>query len=93
MPDGAFQKESTKLGMPAPTPIEPARQIAVVAYSPLVITALDAHPGPHGVVALYSFYPKLGVVFIAQHYLDVQAADAAQSAFFAKCAFSWSGEP
>jgi hypothetical protein len=72
---------------------DPAREVPVIAYSPIVITAMDAHPGKNGAVMLYSFYPKLGVLFVAQHYLDIEAAYAAQSAFFAKCQFSWSGNP
>lgn len=72
---------------------EPARDVPVIAYSPIVITAMDAHPGKNGAVALYSLYPKLGVMFVAQHYLDINAADAVQSAFVAKCEFAWSGPP
>lgn len=74
-------------------PKETAREVPVIAYSPLVITAMDAHPGKNGAVLLYSFYPQLGVMFVAQHYLDINAADAVQSAFVAKCEFRWSGTP
>jgi hypothetical protein len=72
---------------------DPARDLAVIAYSPLVITAMDAHPGPNGSVDLYSFYPKLGIVYMARHYLDIMGAEATQSAFSAKCEFTWSGKP
>jgi hypothetical protein len=72
---------------------EPARQLPVIGFSPIVITALDSHPGKNGLVALYSFYPALGVMFVAQHYLDINAADAVQSSFVAKCEYSWSGTP
>ncbi len=72
---------------------DPAREVRVIAHSPEFITAIDAHAGRNEGAVLYSFYPKLGVVFVAQHYLDINGSDAAQSAFFAKCEFSWSGTP
>jgi hypothetical protein len=77
----------------ADPPPGPAREALVMAYSPVVITAVDAHPGPNGATWLYSFYPKLGVVFAAQHYMNIDGSYAAQSALFAKCKFLWSGTP
>jgi hypothetical protein len=72
---------------------DPAREIPLISYSREVITAIDAHPGLNGAVAVYSFYPRLGVVFESMDYLDISGTDAVQSAFFAKCEFSWSGNP
>jgi hypothetical protein len=40
---------------------------------------------------MYSFYPHLGALFMAQHYLDVQGENARQVTF-AKCEFKWSTE-
>ena len=72
---------------------DPAREIRVIDVSSDVITALDAHPGRNGIVALYSLYPKLGVLFLSQHYTYADGRNASQQAFFAKCEFSWSGKP
>jgi hypothetical protein len=74
-------------------PTEPAREIPVLAFSPQVITAMEHHTGFNGAADLYSFYPKLGVVFFSRHYLDPGGADATQSSFFGKCQFTWSGLP
>lgn len=72
---------------------EAAREIQVLNASPLVITALDSHPGFNGTVSLYSFYPKLGALFVSQHYLDISGGSAQQAAFFAKCDFVWTRKP
>jgi hypothetical protein len=72
---------------------DPAREIQVLNASPLVITALDSHPGLNGAVFLYSFYPKLGALFVSQHYLDINGGSALQAAFFAKCDFAWTRKP
>jgi hypothetical protein len=56
----------------------PPREVPVLSYSPLVITAMDAHPGRNGAVPLYSFHPQLGVMFVAQHYLVPNATAATQ---------------
>ena len=67
---------------------EPAREIPLVTKSPVVITAMDAHPGKNGVVVvLYSFYPQLGIVFVAQHYVNPTGKEASQSMLSAKCEF------
>jgi hypothetical protein len=68
---------------------ESPREIPVAYYSSEVIVAIDSHPGRNGSVSVYSFYPKLGVLFESMEYLDIQGTDASQSAFFAKCEFSW----
>lgn len=88
-----FVVDSNRQKLTLVWPPDAARELPVVRYSPLVITALDAHPGRDGVAMLYSFYPKLGIVFVAQHYLDTVGPYASQGAFFAKCEYSWSGEP
>ncbi len=72
---------------------DPAREIQVLNASPLVITALDSHPGLNGAVFLYSFYPKLGALFVSQHYLDINGGSAQQASLFAKCDFAWAGKP
>jgi hypothetical protein len=65
----------------------PAREIPLIAKSPVLITALDAHPGKNGVVVLYSFYPQLGIVFVAQHYVIATGEEASRSMLSAKCEF------
>lgn len=67
---------------------EPAREIPLITRSPIVITALDTRPGENGVVVvLYSFYPQLGIVFVAQHYVSPTGKQASQSMLSAKCEF------
>ena len=67
---------------------EPPRELPLLSRSPTVITALDAHPGRNGAVTLYSLYPGLGIVFMAQHYLNATGKEASQSMFSAKCEFA-----
>jgi hypothetical protein len=74
-------------------PNEEAREVPIIKYSPLQITALDAHPGPNGAVILYTFYPKLGILLWAMQYTPPLTDAADQSIFFAKCEYSWSGKP
>jgi hypothetical protein len=67
---------------------EPPREIPLTSRSPAVITAIDAHPGRNGAVTVYSLFPKQGLVFVAQHYLNVTGEEATQSMFSAKCEFA-----
>ena len=68
------------------------RVIPMLSSSREVITAVDSHPGRNGSVLLYLFYPQLGALFMAQHYLDVQGENVRQVTLFAKCEFKWSAE-
>lgn len=72
---------------------EQAREVPIIEYSPTVVTALDAHPGNNGLVSLYSFYPKLGIMLWSLQYSPPLIDSASQSMLFAKCRYSWSGKP
>jgi hypothetical protein len=69
---------------------EAAREIPVASFSPEMIVVFSAHAGRNDGAELWTFYPSLGAVFMTQEYLTVDGATASQSAFFAKCEFSWS---
>ena len=69
-----------------PRKVVNAREIPVINYSRLVITALDSGREANDVAVLYSFYPKLGFMFETEHYLETTYAG--QTALFAKCEFS-----
>jgi len=77
----------------ADLPKDEAREVPIINYSPLQITALDAHPGPNGVVILYTLYPKLGILLWAMQYTSPLTDAADQAIYFAKCEYSWSGKP
>lgn len=63
------------------------RDLMLIAHTGELITALDPHPGRNGSVTLYSLYPYLGVVFVSQHYLDIEGREASQAMLSAKCTF------
>lgn len=76
-----------------PQPPE-GRVIPVLSWSRDVITAVDSHTGRNGSTLVYSLYPKLGALFMSQHYLDVQGESVRQASMFAKCDFKWrDGQP
>jgi hypothetical protein len=70
-----------------------AVDLPVVGYSPDVVTATEYRLLYFKGSTMYSFYPKLGVMFMSVQYLEVDGQLARQSAMFAKCEFSWSGKP
>jgi hypothetical protein len=66
---------------------DPAREIPLIGYTENVITAAETHTGLNGSSDLYSFFPKLGVVFLSRHFLNIDGAIADQSALHACCSF------
>jgi len=77
----------------ADLPDEKAREVPIIRYSPLQITAIDAHPGPNGTIIVYTLYPKLGILLWTMQYTPPLTDGASQSIFFSKCEFAWSGTP
>jgi len=87
------QREDAKaLGVAVSDP-PTAVDLPVVAYSTDVITAAESGLTYLKGSSMYSFYPKLGVMFMSVQFLEVDGQLARQSAMFARCDFSWSGKP
>lgn len=73
----------------AKQPKPEGRVIPVLSLSRDVMTVVDSHAGKDGATTVYSLYPKLGALFMSQHYLDLQGEIAREAAMFAKCEFKW----
>ena len=68
----------------------PAAEARIESISDNQITAVQLTE-PNG-INLYSFYPKLGMVFVASQGHEPSGKNADQLSLFAKCEFAWSGE-
>jgi hypothetical protein len=58
--------------------------LEIVMIGPLIISAVDVDPLGTGI---YSFFPKLGKVFIGHQALDLGEKSATQMATIASCVF------
>jgi len=70
-----------------------AVSIPVVSYTPESITAMEYGTDYFRGASVYSFFPKLGMMFLSQQLLDADGLVARQLALVAKCEFAWSRQP
>lgn len=82
--DIALRKQIKKLNLP-PLPPPPVSSATVVSFMPDQISAIDAGPSS---ITTYSFFPRLGTVFIGDQSMNFES-DATELATFAHCEFSW----
>ena len=68
----------------------PAREIQISSYRPDFILATQDEPLE---TTVYSFYPKLRMMFEMATSYDATGPTATQTTFFAKCEYAWSGKP
>jgi hypothetical protein len=83
------REDAKTLNLP-PIPPPRAYEVEVVRYSPEFITAVERG---QDYITVFSFYPALGMMFESGQTYDLTGPSASQSAFFAKCEYSWSGKP
>jgi hypothetical protein len=77
-----FLKEQNITHYPPP----PATVAAVALFMPDQISAIESEPWS---IMTYSFFPKLGTVFIGQQTMSPGSKDITELATFAHCEFSW----
>lgn len=65
----------------------PTSEAEVVIFTPDHISAIDILP-PF-VVTMYSFFPKLGTMFVTEQGTDVLGKNSSQRSFFATCTYTW----
>ncbi|MBI3902551.1 MAG: hypothetical protein HY306_06355 [Nitrosomonadales bacterium] len=83
----AKQRELAKsVNVPYCCSPSPATDANIVMFTPDQISALQVDTG---IVTLYSFFPKLGTVFIASQYTEPSGKNSTQLSTFAECEFAW----
>jgi hypothetical protein len=68
--------------------LPPSTEADIVLFGSNQISALEVTPP--NVVAVYSFFPKLGVAFITTQAHQLSGKDTQQISTFSDCIFSWS---
>jgi hypothetical protein len=68
-------------------PSLPAADGVVVQFLPEQISAIQVEPWS---ITTFSFFPKMGTVFIGQQSMALDFHNAMQLSTFARCEFSWS---
>lgn len=84
------RKQAKEVGVPYCCSPNPTSEAKIVIFVSDHISALEATP-PFA-ITMYSFFPKLGTVFITTQGLDVFRKNSIQQSFFAACNFSWSNQ-
>jgi hypothetical protein len=86
VPSEATEKTLKETGVTS----TPARDVPIIVYLPDVIRAAESMSFE---TTVYSFYPKLGMMFEMATSYDPGGPAASQIIFFAKCEYAWSGRP
>lgn len=84
------RQQAKKVGIPHCCSPNPKSAAEIVMFTPDNISAIEITP-PY-VVTVYSFFPKLGTMFVSDQGTDVFGKNSSQHAFFATCTYSW-GNP
>jgi len=84
------RKQAKEVGVPYCCSPNPTSEAGVVIFTPDHISAIGITP-PY-VITVYSFFPKLGTMFVTDQGTDVFGKNSSQHSFFATCTYSW-GNP
>ena len=85
--DLKLRKQAKEVGIPYCCSPNPTSEAEVVIFTADNISAIRVTP-PY-VITMYSFFPKLGAMFVTDQGTDVFGKNSSQHSFFATCTYFW----
>jgi hypothetical protein len=82
------RKKAKEKGVPYCCSVNQSSEAEVVIFTPDHITAIEI--GSPNFITSYSFFPKLGTMFINNQGIDAFGKNSHQHSFFATCKYYWS---